>query len=234
MSISSELDFIYFLNELTLADIIIKYWMVSTRDVLTRGDRKYAAKKAHKDNSTESVSYDPSKRKEYLEGFHKRKVARREAAKKRAEEIARQERIEQRKLAREAEHENLDAQVKEYERAEKFIKGDSSPQEKLDNSDSEFEGFKDSSGILKKRFADGSDVTVEELNVDPYVDMTRAEQVLKESTEKAQNYASYVDSVERSSTPPRQTTQKAQKKHKKFRYLPKLERKMLAKKNKVR
>lgn len=206
--------------------------MVSTRDVLTRGDRRYAAKKAHREQRADSVTYDPNKRKDYLEGFHKRKVARQEAAKKRAEEAARQERIEQRKLAREAEHENMDAQVKEYERAERLINGGDLKDES-DNSDSEFEGFEDSSGILKKRFPDGTNVTVEELNLDPYVDMSRAEQVLRESTEKAQNYASYVDSVERSDMPRKNST-KSQKRQKKFRYLPKLERKILAKRNKVR
>ena len=50
--------------------------------------------------AVEEVLFDPAARKDYLTGFHKRKVQRTKAAREAAAEKARQEKIEDRKKAR--------------------------------------------------------------------------------------------------------------------------------------
>lgn len=224
---------------------------VSNVQRLTRGDRKYAAKK--KAASVPEVKFDQDSRKDFLTGFHKRKLARQAEAKRKAEEMNRAERIAERQRIRDERKAAINVGMDRLKDAEKIIANSTAAKDAArskarftdDSSDSEsgqdeqsdeFNGFEDSdgSGILKRQSNYGdSKVTVEEINLDPYVDVGRSEQVLDEATEKAQNYAKYVEQIESRQQRQEEAVRKQQKK-KKFRYLPKSERRMLNRKSKSR
>lgn len=209
---------------------------LSNQAILTKGDRAYAKKKNQA--RVESVSFDRDSREEYLTGFHKRKVKRQQDAKKRAEEIAKKERLAERQRIRQEKQKSIEKDLERLKEAELAINGaiNGDDDEEEEEAEEEFTGFSDSSGILKKRtvYTDGNDetsVTVEEIQLDPYVDMSRAEAILQESTKRAHEYARHVEQLENGPlTKPKQP--KIRKK--KFRYLPKSERKLMVKKTKSR
>lgn len=211
---------------------------LSNQALLTKGDRAYAKKKSQA--RVESVSFDRDSREEYLTGFHKRKVKRQQEAKKRAEEIARKERLAERQRIRQEKQKSIEKDLERLKEAEKAINGaingdNEEDEEQEQEQEEEFTGFSDSSGILKKRtiYTDGVDetsVTVEEIQLDPYVDMSRAEAILKESTKRAHEYARHVEELESGPLP----KPKPKIRKKKFRYLPKSERKQMVKKTKSR
>lgn len=225
---------------------------VSNVQRLTRGDRKYAAKK--KAASVPEVKFDQDSRKDFLTGFHKRKLARQAEAKRKAEEMNRAERIAERQRIRDERKAAINMGMERLKEAEsiiensagsngsarsktRFAKDNSDSEEEQGEQPDEFNGFEDgeeASGILKRQSKYGdSEVTVEEINLDPYVDVGRSEQVLDEATEKAQNYAKYVEQIEARQQQEEEAARKQQKK-KKFRYLPKSERRMLNRKSKSR
>lgn len=212
---------------------------LSNQALLTKGDRAYAKKKSQ--NRVESVTFDRDSREDYLTGFHKRKVKRQQDAKKRAEEIARKEKIAERQRIRQEKQKSIEKDLERLKDAERVINGihDDSENEsgndanQEDEEDGEFKGFSDNSGILKHKtvYSDGQNetsVTVEEITLDPYVDMSRAEDILKESTKRAHAYAKHVEELENG--PIQKPKPKPRKK--KFRYLPKSERKLMSKKAK--
>ncbi|KIY53972.1 hypothetical protein FISHEDRAFT_54773 [Fistulina hepatica ATCC 64428] len=73
--------------------------MSSNLEVLTRSHAVIAAKKRNKKNQIQKVVFDDTARREFLTGFHKRKLARAEAARKKATEREKQERLEARREA---------------------------------------------------------------------------------------------------------------------------------------
>lgn len=211
---------------------------LTNEQVLTRGDKKYAAKKRAK--QAEEVKFDSGSREEFLTGFHKRKLARKENAKKKAAEMNRQQRLAERRKLREERKQKLGdlpvlakevAQVEELKKiGTSTLDSDtddassmhsSSANASIPNSPSEsedeaeFSGFSESSGILKRRSKYGNtDVLIEEINLDPFVDVSRSEQVLEEATKKAHDYAKYVEALEA------EQKKAAQKKRKrKFKYI---------------
>lgn len=202
---------------------------LTNEQVLTRGDRKYAAKKRTKQAA--EVSFDESARADFLTGFHKRKLERREKARAKAAELNRQQRLAERRKIREERKQKIGdvptlareiAQVSELEKLnagellESLAEPENSATAQVANgNDEEFTGFTDGSGILKKhsRYGD-TDVLVEEIELDPFVDVSRSEQVLEEATRKAHDYAAYVEGLES-----RQAVQERKKKKKrKFKY----------------
>lgn len=219
---------------------------------LTRGDRKYAAKK--RASSIPEVKFDQESRKDFLTGFHKRKLARQAEAKRRAEEINRAERIAERQKVREERKASINMGMERLKEAEEIISGITNKNDSLNTSKArfvdedddngitedsgqqdEFAGFQDNigSGILKHRSTYGdSQVTFEEIDLDPYVDVARSQQVLDEATEKAQSYAKYVAQVEAHQKKVEDVAKKQKKK--KFRYLPKSERKLMNRKSRSR
>lgn len=160
----------------------------TNRELLTKGDQIYARKK-NKKFGVDEVTFDRDARKEYLTGFHKRKVQRKEKAAERAKEMERQEKIEARKKLRQERKEQVERELKRLNDAMKEINGeddsDSSPEQAAAGSDSDFsdwdgiEGNSEGSingrnGILKnkQKYSDDTNddgvttVTVEEFNFD--------------------------------------------------------------------
>ncbi|KAL0072439.1 hypothetical protein AAF712_000202 [Marasmius tenuissimus] len=84
--------------------------------VLTQSHTLVASKKRAKRNQVKEVLFDEDARREFLTGFHKRKVAKAEAARKKAAEREKQERLEtrreQRRMLKEQAAENA-AQVEQ-------------------------------------------------------------------------------------------------------------------------
>lgn len=70
--------------------------------LLTQSHRAIAAKRRRKQDQVKEIIFDDEARREFLTGFHKRKVARTEAAKKKALERQKQERLEARNEQRRA------------------------------------------------------------------------------------------------------------------------------------
>lgn len=208
---------------------------------LTRGGQKYAAKKKAK--NTEEVSFDSESRADFLTGFHKRKVARQAEGRRKAEELNRQQRLEERRKVREEKRSKIDKGLSRLQQAEEIIErkaseasGENTTKSLGDllDSDEEFTGFDENSGILKRREVKfgNSNVSFEEINLDPYVDISRSEEVLDEATQKANEYAAYVASLESAELEAKKKAQSVRSK--KFRYLPKSERKLMNRKYKVR
>ncbi|KAF9024863.1 hypothetical protein BDZ89DRAFT_939859 [Hymenopellis radicata] len=87
---------------------------MSNRQLLTQSHAAIAAKKRAKRDQIKEITFDDEARLEFLTGFHKRKVAKADAARKRATEREKQMRLEarreQRRLLRERAAENA-AQV---------------------------------------------------------------------------------------------------------------------------
>ncbi|KAI9489817.1 nucleolar protein 12-domain-containing protein [Zychaea mexicana] len=69
---------------------------VKNTDILTAGSKAYAKKRKIKKERVERVDFDPESRKEYLTGFHKRKVERKKKAQENWQERLRQEKIRDR------------------------------------------------------------------------------------------------------------------------------------------
>jgi ribosomal RNA-processing protein 17 len=84
--------------------------------LLSRGSKVYAAKRAAKKALIPEISFDEDARRDYLTGFHTRKVARKVASVKAAKEKERLQRIEDRKERREAAAEALSDKMAEYKR----------------------------------------------------------------------------------------------------------------------
>ncbi|KAI8987982.1 nucleolar protein 12-domain-containing protein [Mycotypha africana] len=70
-------------------------------DILSAGSRIYAKKRKAKKDIVESVEFDEASRKEFLTGFHKRKLERKARTKEKYARLAKEEKIQARKEARE-------------------------------------------------------------------------------------------------------------------------------------
>ncbi|ODQ65447.1 hypothetical protein NADFUDRAFT_52039 [Nadsonia fulvescens var. elongata DSM 6958] len=92
----------------------------TNREILTSGDKNYARKKIKK-HGVEEVTFDRSKRTEYLTGFHKRKMERKEVAVAKAKEMANTIRLQERKKLREDRKKDQDKEKKRFEDAMKDI-----------------------------------------------------------------------------------------------------------------
>lgn len=202
----------------------------SNVQLLTRGSRVYAKKK--RTHRVEAVTYDALAREQYLTGFHKRKVQRREVAEAANKEKERQAKLEERRVARMDRAKIAEEGLKQLEEAERLINGYKNED---DEQEEEFKGFSDSSGILRSTYHDidgnETNVTVQNFKIDAYVDMSRADEVLEESTQRANAYAKYVNSL---SGQHRDRDQRPISRRKKFRYLSKVERKRNAQKDRRR
>lgn len=204
---------------------------LSNQQLLTRGDQKYAKKKRAKLARPAKVEYDPKSREEYLTGFHKRKLKRKEESKKRAEEYIKKAKKDEKRLARAEKQKSIEKGLQKLREAEKVFNGEALDSENEqsgsgEDEDGEFKGFTDSSGILKKPaiqqvYGEGQDearVTIQEVSIDPFVDLSRAEDVLQMSTRRAHEYAKYVESLENPQPKPKKVRVK------KFKYLSKSQR----------
>jgi ribosomal RNA-processing protein 17 len=180
---------------------------------------------------------------EYLTGFHKRKVERKQQAAERAKEVAHQEMLAERKKLREERRVAVEKDMKRFHEAMREVGSfgddeDVHSKDPEDSSDfSDWEGIQDSKseGILRKKQHYEDDdgittVTVEDIEpkreVDDYVDLGRTEEVLKESLQKAEYAGKMMEFQSR--------VAKSGPRKKKFRYLTKTERKQNVKKERNR
>lgn len=117
------------------------------RELLT-GGKKYA-QQAKKKHGVEEVVFDKESRKEYLTGFHKRKLQRQKKAQEYIKEQERLARIQERKEMREERKKDLENQLNQFNQTVKKITqlDDSSDDEDVDSNkshpsqDEEWSGF---------------------------------------------------------------------------------------------
>ncbi|KAG1751654.1 nucleolar protein 12-domain-containing protein [Suillus paluster] len=99
--------------------------MDSNIAILTQSHRVVAAKKREKRNQIKEVLFDEDARREFLTGFHKRKVAKKEEAIKKAKLREKQERLDTRREHRRALAERAAQNAAEVEKAYGAIINDS-------------------------------------------------------------------------------------------------------------
>ncbi|KAH7905198.1 nucleolar protein 12-domain-containing protein [Hygrophoropsis aurantiaca] len=85
--------------------------------ILTQSHKAIAAKKRAKKDQVKEILFDEDARREFLTGFHKRKVAKHEAAKKKAQLREKEERLETRREHRRMLAERAVQNAKEVEKA---------------------------------------------------------------------------------------------------------------------
>ncbi|CUM63936.1 uncharacterized protein PRCAT00001524001 [Priceomyces carsonii] len=116
------------------------------RDILT-GGKKYAQKQANK-YGVDEVAFDPEARKEYLTGFHKRKLQRQKKAQEHNKEQERLARIEERKKVRDERKKDFENQLHQLQDAAHRIADigttgqDSNEEINLDRRETQFEELK--------------------------------------------------------------------------------------------
>ncbi|KAH3674354.1 hypothetical protein WICMUC_003380 [Wickerhamomyces mucosus] len=199
----------------------------TNRDILT-GGKKYTQNKA-KQHLVEEVVFDKDSRLDYLTGFHKRKLERQKKAQEYFKEQERLAKIEERKQIKLEKEKEMLENLEKYKETLKNINGDDdnefkvSDDEENEEDEQEWEGIQDEDsepkGILKQHIGedeviieDLSDNKLEEIAKLNFVNLEKSEKILKDSIERARQYA--------------QIAQKAESKprKKKFRYLTKGER----------
>ncbi|KAG6849993.1 hypothetical protein H0H93_002783 [Arthromyces matolae] len=97
--------------------------------VLTQSHKAIAAKKKAKREQIKEVVFDEDARREFLTGFHKRKVAKADAARKKAMEREKRERQETRREQRRMLREQAAQNASEVESAYRVFRDDSSAQD---------------------------------------------------------------------------------------------------------
>lgn len=213
----------------------------TNRDILT-GGKKYVQKQQKK-FGVEEVVFDKESRQDYLTGFHKRKVQRQKKAQEFNKEQERLMKIEERKKIRDERKQDLDNQLKLFNRIVKDITSDDEQEEE----EEEWQGLDDDTnqtsqstqtyhveddlnlpGVIDSE----TTVIVEPIN-NPLmnniqdlsleakarannVDLSRSQEVLEKSIKRAHQYAITVGKANGT---------KERIKKKKFRYLTKTERK---------
>ncbi|CAO3691380.1 hypothetical protein G6F70_005082 [Rhizopus microsporus] len=86
---------------------------VKNTDILSAGSKIYAKKRKAKQETVEYVEFDPKKRQEYLTGFHKRKLERKNKAREKYAKLAKEEKLRSRREAREERQRLADKNVQE-------------------------------------------------------------------------------------------------------------------------
>lgn len=82
-------------------------------DILSAGSKVYAKKRKAKKETVESVEFDDASRTEFLTGFHKRKVERKNRTKEKYALLAKEEKLRNRKELREQRQRLADKNVQE-------------------------------------------------------------------------------------------------------------------------
>lgn len=121
----------------------------SNREILT-GGKKYVQKQANK-HRVDEVVFDKDSRKEYLTGFHKRKLQRKKKAADYHKEQERLSRIEERKEIREERKKDFEQQLAQFNKSMKDISEVYEDEVDADNveenEDTEWGGFDEGSGV---------------------------------------------------------------------------------------
>ncbi|RXW22019.1 hypothetical protein EST38_g3833 [Candolleomyces aberdarensis] len=125
---------------------------------LTRAHSAVAAKRHAKRRQLAEVVFDDEARREFLTGFHKRKKAKTEAARKKAKEREKQERLQDRRERRQALREQAQENAHKVEQAyAAAILGDAVDDDDAGNDD-EWHGVTPSSGTEKDAQYQGEEV----------------------------------------------------------------------------
>ncbi|KAG2211467.1 hypothetical protein INT46_000291 [Mucor plumbeus] len=82
-------------------------------EILSAGSKVYAKKRKAKKETVESVDFDDASRTEFLTGFHKRKVERKNKTREKYALLAKEEKLRNRKEAREQRQRLADKNVQE-------------------------------------------------------------------------------------------------------------------------
>ncbi|KAG0002482.1 hypothetical protein BGZ80_007124 [Entomortierella chlamydospora] len=96
--------------------------MSSNSQVLSSGGEIYAKKRKARQEQVAELTFDLEARKEYLTGFHKRKVHRQNVAREIAKKKEHEEKLEARKEARAARKEMQQEKIQEYEKYRRQLK----------------------------------------------------------------------------------------------------------------
>ncbi|KAI9485838.1 MAG: nucleolar protein 12 [Benjaminiella poitrasii] len=86
---------------------------VKNSDILSAGSKVYAKKRKAKQEIVESVEFDDASRTEFLTGFHKRKLERKKKTKEKYERLAKEEKLRNRREAREQRKRLADKNIQE-------------------------------------------------------------------------------------------------------------------------
>lgn len=111
----------------------------TNREILTGGS-KYKQKQSKK-YGVDEVVFDRDSRKEYLTGFHKRKLERKKKAQEFYKEQERLAKIEDRKAQRDAKEQEFQDQIKQLQEAKSIGLTKEDLQEDEDNNEEEWAGF---------------------------------------------------------------------------------------------
>ncbi|AMD22504.1 HHL266Cp [Eremothecium sinecaudum] len=201
--------------------------MVRTNREILSGGKQYK-QKVSKQHGTTEVNFDKDSRLEFLNGFHKRKVARKKKAQEFAKEQERLMRLEERKKIRESRKAEMAEQLKKLKESmlavgdlEDDNKNNENEDDETRDSDVEsWHGFSDEEDdgetsikpILKKhREVYENDATVYIEPMEPNdnftflkhynVSLEKSEKVLEESINRAKKYAKFLGMEEKYSKP---------------------------------
>ncbi|CEP12557.1 hypothetical protein [Parasitella parasitica] len=111
-------------------------------DILSAGSKVYAKKRKAKKETVESVDFDEASRTEFLTGFHKRKVERKNRTKEKYALLAKEEKLRNRKEAREQRQRLADKNVQEMAAMLRTGLDDSDKFEPEEEDDDDNEGKK--------------------------------------------------------------------------------------------
>ncbi|PPQ63470.1 hypothetical protein CVT24_005127 [Panaeolus cyanescens] len=117
--------------------------MSSNYHLLTKSHNLIAAKKKAKRDQVKEVLFDDEARREFLTGFHKRKLAKAEAARNKAKEREKQERLQLRREQRQMLREKAIQNAAQVESAYGAIIGD-------DDDDEEWSGIDNSQSVNRQ------------------------------------------------------------------------------------
>lgn len=118
----------------------------SNTDRLSHGKKIAAHKKQLKSLRAEECTFDPTARAEFLTGFHKRKVERRNKAALKNKEESRASRLAMRADLREQRKRELAQRVEAYEAALGLVDSNGGLDEGGDDDDASWSGFSDDDG----------------------------------------------------------------------------------------
>ncbi|KAI8375442.1 nucleolar protein 12 [Blakeslea trispora] len=136
-------------------------------DVLSAGSKIYAKKRKAKQETVEYVEFDPAKRSEFLTGFHKRKMERKKKTIEKYAQLEREEKLRNRKEAREQRQRLADKNVQEMAA---MLRGNVEEPDTFQSDEEEEEGEEEEKKPVVQEFKNKSTLTtvtvIEDLDLD--------------------------------------------------------------------
>ncbi|KAF5322412.1 hypothetical protein D9619_001873 [Psilocybe cf. subviscida] len=119
--------------------------LMSNIALLTKSHNAIAAKKKARKDQIKEILFDDDARREFLTGFHKRKLAKAEAAREKAKARAKQERLESRREQRQMLREKAKENAAQVEQAYGAV---------IENDDESWDGIKDDDNARDDEYED--------------------------------------------------------------------------------